>query len=199
MNHRGLAIIRQEHAALSAMLQSMQMLAAGGPQDEPERFFDVLRAMLFYVDEFPERLHHPKESTLLFPRIAAHVPECAGVIARLDRDHASSQLAVRELQHLLLGWELLGESRRARFTEALSTFIDFYLVHMHTEEHDVLPHAEKALTDADWAEVDAAFEGNQDPLSNKGAADATYARLCTRLVMTAPEPLGLGGAMRHSH
>ena len=55
------------------------------------------------------------------------------------------------------------------------------------------------LTDADWAEVDAAFEGNQDPLSNKGAADATYARLFTRIVMTAPEPLGLGGAMRHSH
>jgi hemerythrin-like domain-containing protein len=199
MNHKGLAIIRQEHAALAAMLQSMQMLATSGPQEEPERFFDVLRAMLFYVDEFPERLHHPKESRLLFPRIAAHVPACAEVIARLERDHASSQLAVRELQHLLLGWELLGESRRARFTEALSAFIDFYLTHMHTEEHDVLPHAEKSLTDAEWAEVNAAFEGNQDPLSNKGVADATYARLFTRIVMTAPEPLGLGGATRHSH
>jgi hypothetical protein len=32
--------------------------------------FDVLRAMLFYIDEFPERLHHTKESELLFPSCA---------------------------------------------------------------------------------------------------------------------------------
>ena len=29
----------------------------------------MLRAMLFCVDEFPERLYHSKESQLLFPRI----------------------------------------------------------------------------------------------------------------------------------
>ena len=33
---------------------------ARGRATQPERFFDVLRAMLFYIDEFPERLHHPE-------------------------------------------------------------------------------------------------------------------------------------------
>ena len=33
--------------------------------------FSTLRAMLFYIDEFPERLHHPKESDLLFPEAGA--------------------------------------------------------------------------------------------------------------------------------
>ena len=41
------------------MLRSMLMMVERGPGDNPEKFFDVLRAMLFYIDEFPERLHHP--------------------------------------------------------------------------------------------------------------------------------------------
>ena len=38
------------------------------------RDFALLRAMLFYVDEFPERLHHHKEDELLFPRVRARCP-----------------------------------------------------------------------------------------------------------------------------
>ena len=87
MKHRSLEIIRDEHSSLAAMLQSMRMLVDRGPGDDPKNFFDVLRAMLFYIDEFPERLHHPKETELLFPRVAAAAPEVGVAIARLDRDH----------------------------------------------------------------------------------------------------------------
>ena len=73
MTHESIQIIHDEHGALSAMLRSLGMMVERGPGDEAESFFDVLRAMLFYIDEFPERLHHPKESDLLFPRIAASV------------------------------------------------------------------------------------------------------------------------------
>jgi hemerythrin-like domain-containing protein len=46
--------------------------------DDRDQFFDVLRAMLFYVDEFPERLHHPKESALLYcQNLATPVTEVA--------------------------------------------------------------------------------------------------------------------------
>ena len=75
MTHSSLQIIRDEHAAVAAVLRSLVMMMERGPGDEPERFFDVVRAMLFYIDEFPERLHHPKESDLLFPRLARVAPE----------------------------------------------------------------------------------------------------------------------------
>jgi hypothetical protein len=52
-----LRTIRDEHAALAAMLQSLLWLIRRGPGDDRARFFDTLRAMLFYIDEFPERLH----------------------------------------------------------------------------------------------------------------------------------------------
>ena len=64
--HASIRIIQEEHGSLAAMLRSSAMLVQRGPQDQPERFFDVMRAMLFYMDEFPERLHHTKESELQF-------------------------------------------------------------------------------------------------------------------------------------
>jgi len=191
MPHLTLQIIRDEHAALAAVLRSLLMLVERGPHDEPERFFDVLRAMLFYIDEFPEKLHHPKETELLFPKLERAAPELRPVIARLDLDHHNGEGRVRALQHLLLGWELLGDTRRAAFVEAANTYVNFYLDHMRTEEAELLPVAERVLTQADWDELDAEFQATRDPLAG-GAREPSYDRLFTRIVMTAPAPIGVG-------
>ena len=192
MRHKSLEIIRDEHSSLAAMLQSMRMLVDRGPRDNPKNFFDVLRAMLFYIDEFPERLHHPKETELLFPPVARAAPEVGVAIARLDRDHEYTEGAVRDIEHLLLGWELLGESRRQKFIDAFDRYVNLYLAHMRLEEEEVLPAAEKHLTDADWAALDAAFEKNCDPLTGKYKAEPLYEALFTMIVRNAPAPIGLG-------
>jgi hemerythrin-like domain-containing protein len=185
-----LQIIREEHAALAAVLRSLAMMLERGPQEEPDRFFDVLRAMLFYIDEFPERLHHPKESDLLFPKLARVAPELMPVIARLESDHMKGEGKVRSLQHLLLGWEL-STSRRAALVDAAQEYVFFYLEHMRVEETQILPVAEKLLTRADWEVLDLAFMGSRDPLAG-GPRDPCYEGLFTRIVMTAPTPIGVG-------
>lgn len=190
--HAALAIIRDEHASLAAMLRSMLMMIERGPGGDEAAFFDVLRAMLFYVDEFPERQHHPKESDLLFPRVAAKSNELFQIVARLEKDHMGGEAAVRELQHLLLAWELLGESRRDRFAQAARDYVDFYLAHMRLEETAILPQAEQLLTAEDWQTLDSAFEANRDPLSGKYPPDPAYERLFSRIVTRAPAPIGLG-------
>jgi hemerythrin-like domain-containing protein len=187
-----LQIIREEHASLAAVLHSLRMLVDQGPGDNPATFFDVARAMLFYIDEFPERQHHPKETECLFPRVAQCAPHVAEVIERLDRDHTGGEAAVRELQHLLLGWELMGEGRREVFVQALRRYIDFYLEHMRLEETLVLPAAQVYLGAEDWAAVDAAFASNTNPLTHGRPRDPAYDRLFTRIVMRAPSPIGLG-------
>lgn len=78
---------------------------------------------------------------------------------------------MRDLQHLLLAWELLGEPRRAAFTQA----------------------AAQVLSDVEWQALDDAFCKNNDPLSGKYPRDPVYDRLFTRIVMKAPVPIGLGG------
>ena len=187
-----LRTIHEEHASLAAVLHSLRLMLDQGPGDEPAAFFDVMRAMLFYIDEFPERQHHPKESQWLFPKVAERSPEAAGAIAQLEREHAGGEAAVRELQHLLLGWELMGEARRDTFSEALRRYVAFYLEHMRLEETVVLPAARACLQPGDWAAIDAAFAGNTNPLAPGQARDPAYDRLFTRIVMRAPSPIGLG-------
>jgi hemerythrin-like domain-containing protein len=192
MKHSSLQTIREEHASLAAMLQSLRMMLKRGPGSYPQQYFDVLGAMLFYIDEFPEKLHHTKETTLLFPRVLQASPAVRETIERLDQDHQKSEAGVRELQHLLMAWELLGESRRKAFEDPCTRYLNAYLDHMKLEEQVILPEAEKCLSPADWLELDAAFAQNSDPLNGKYARDPVYDKLYSRIVSTAPAPIGLG-------
>jgi hemerythrin-like domain-containing protein len=191
-SHSALQIIRNEHASLAAMLQSMRMMIKRGPSNDRYNFYDVLRAMLFYIDEFPERLHHPKESNLLFPRVVKCAPHVMGVIDKLERDHMSSEKAVRDMQHLLLAWELLGENRRQTFEEAFDQYVSAYLAHMNLEETAILPEAERCFSVDDWRVLDAAFAENADPLTGHYPPTETYEKLFSLIVTRAPSPIGLG-------
>ena len=187
-----LEVILDEHNALSVLLQSMSLLVKQGPGNTPGAFFDGLRAMLFYIDEFPERLHHPKETDFLFPKVAALAPEIRDAIAKLDRDHSKGTTAVLELQHLLLGWQLMGEVRRQKFVDALTRYLAFYREHMELDERVIIPTALKVLTDADWDDLAAAFQENRDALTGKYPAQEEYKQLFSHIARIAPAPIGTG-------
>jgi hemerythrin-like domain-containing protein len=191
MGHITLKVIDDEHAAVAAMLRTLSMLLAQHKREGTLPDFRALRAILFYIDEFPERLHHTKESALLFPKLRERSGEARAVLDRLDRDHASGEHAIRELEHALLAFEMMGESRREAFETATKRYVDFYLEHMGIEERDILPLCERVLTPEDWAELDAAFAANKDPLTGHEPADE-YRELFSRIVRLVPAPLGLG-------
>jgi hemerythrin-like domain-containing protein len=188
-----LRIIRDEHQALGAMLSSLPLLLRQHRQDGTPVRFDVLRAMLFYIDEFPERLHHRKETDLLFPLVRQRSADAADILDKLDRDHAMGERAIRELEYALLAWEMLGEPRRETFEHAVERYLTFYLKHMQLEEEIVLPLAERVLQPEDWAVLDAAFGEHRDPLTGYPPS-AEYEQLFSRIVRTAPAPIGLGAA-----
>ena len=191
MRHPALDVIHEEHQALAAMLRSMSLMVAHAHREGHAPDFSVLRAMLFYVDEFPERLHHPKESQLLFPQLLARCPALADTLAKLEADHGRGEAAIRSLEHALLAYEVLGASRQQTFVDALEGYVTGYLTHMAIEESEVLPAARTHLTEADWAALDAAFAANLDPLTGH-AADDDFRPLFRKIVMTAPAPIGLG-------
>jgi hemerythrin-like domain-containing protein len=190
MRHLALDVIRDEHQALAAMLRSLGLLLQQARREGRLPPFDVLRAMLFYIDEFPERLHHTKESELLFPKVRARAPELAAVLEKLERDHVAGERAIRELEHLLLAFEVMGESRREAFEAAAERYIARYLEHMAREESDIIPAATRVLTAADWAELDAAFAANKDPLTGHEPEEG-YRPLFRQIVNRAPAPIGL--------
>jgi hemerythrin-like domain-containing protein len=191
MDHTTIRVIFDEHQALSAMLRSLSMMLAQARRQGGLPDFEVLRAMLLYLDEFPERLHHKKESELLFPKLRERAPQLVPVLDALERDHASGERAIRNLEHLLLAFEVLGEGRRQAFEQAVEPYIEFYLTHMAKEESELLPAAAASFSAADWAELDAAFAANRDPLTGH-EPDESYRPLFSKIVLMAPAPIGLG-------
>ncbi|HYP85979.1 hemerythrin domain-containing protein [Variovorax sp.] len=189
--HAATRIIREEHAALSAMLRSILLLLVEHRRKGTMPDFAVLRAMLFYVDEFPEKRHHRKESQLLFPKLRARTPISRELLDRLDDDHERGERKIRNVEHALLAFEMLGESRREAFETAVERYVDFYLAHMALEEREILPLAERVLTEDDWAELDRAFLANRDALAGS-EPEPEYQALFTRIVNRVPAPLGLG-------
>jgi hemerythrin-like domain-containing protein len=149
------------------------MMIERGPGLEPDRFLDVLRAMLFYIDEFPEQKHHPKESKLLFPHVARVCPELMPVIRKPEEDDMRAEGQVRQLQHLLLAWELLGPSRREAFVTAAQQHVRFYLEHMCRQEVQILPAADQKLQGDEWAALNLAFEQDRDRLAG-GVRDPAF-------------------------
>ncbi|MDR6536770.1 hemerythrin domain-containing protein [Variovorax soli] len=193
MTHSTIRIIRDEHSALAAMLRSIVLLLAQHRRQGTLPDFAALRAMLFYVDEFPEKRHHRKETELLFPKLRARTPLSRELLDRLDDDHARGERRIRNVEHALLAFEMMGESRRKAFEQAVEHYVDFYLAHMAMEEREILPLAERVLTEEDWSDLDKAFGANHDALAGC-EPDAEYAALFTRIVNAVPAPIGLGAA-----
>jgi hemerythrin-like domain-containing protein len=201
MQHAAVRVILEEHSAMSAMLRSISLLLADHRRRGSLPDFGVLRAMLFYVDEFPERLHHAKESELLFPLLRRRTTEGDAVLDRLDREHADGERAIRELEHELLGFEMMADTaqlcqRRDRFEQAMQRYIDFYLAHIHAEETEVLPLAQRVLTAEDWVGLDRAFCANRDPLAGH-PPDDNYRHVFKKILWALPPPLGIGPAIGH--
>ncbi|SFQ59993.1 Hemerythrin-like domain-containing protein [Variovorax sp. OK605] len=175
------------------MLRSIVMLLERCRRERTLPDFGLLRAMLFYVDEFPEKRHHRKETELLFPKLRARTPLSRELIDKLDNDHAWGERKIRNVEHALLAFEMLGEPRQEAFEEAVGRYVDFYLEHMAQEEREILPLAERVLAEDDWRELDEAFSQNRDPLTGH-APEFEYDALFTRIVNLVPAPLGLGPA-----
>lgn len=157
-------VLCEEHLALESVLRSLRKHLEDARRLNARPDFLIVRSMLFYVDEFPEKQHHKKESELLFPKIRARSLQARELMDQLDAEHAQGEHAIRRLEHSLLAYEVMGESRREAFEAAVDRYVDFYLAHMRLEESQVLPLASRMLTTEDWAELDEAFSRNQDPM-----------------------------------
>ncbi len=192
MEHLATRIIRAEHGALRAVLLRIQLLLSHHRKACTNPDFGDIRALLFYIDEFPEKLHHPKETDLLFPKIRARAPEMRHMLDRLDTDHLRGEYNIRQIQHQLMEYEIMGECRRARFEQAFARYADFYMDHMEAEETFVLPLAEAMLTAEDWSELDSVFfASDRDPLAGGLAPDA-YLPLFSRISGMLPSDFFTG-------
>ena len=147
--------------------------------------FDVLGAMLYYIDAFPKRFHHPKEDRYLFEFLRNRCSESHALLDRLEWDHWAGAEKVQLLAQALIRYQQGGKAEFAAFLAAVESFATLVFDHMRREEEEVLPLAEKYLLPGDWEAIDAAFAGHTGPLFGLGVDD-TYQQLFHRVVNLAP-------------
>jgi hemerythrin-like domain-containing protein len=186
-----LSVIRDEHRSLTAVLHGLWYLVDEVREGRRQPDFTVLRAMVHYIDTFPEKLHHPKENRYLFARLRQRTNTANAVLDQLEAQHFHGAKLIRDLEQALLHWEMGGQEDFASFAEEVERYVDFHRRHMRQEEQVVLPLAERVLTEEDWREIDAAFAGNADPLIGTDV-EKDFERLYRRIVSIAPPPLGFG-------
>lgn len=181
-------LILEDHQALATVLRALGDSVEQARRSARRPDFDELRAMLFYLDEMPARMHHASESELLFPKIRERCPALRPVLARLEAEHERGESSVRELEHALTAWELMGEVHRESFQLLLHTHSAGYLGHMEVEESYVLPVAADYLSPADWRELAEALarqRGDSDAAMTQGHR-ALFARITAR--SSGPDP-----------
>lgn len=161
---KALRVIRDEHRALAAALQALRYRVRRIREGHPCEDFEVFHAILHYIEQFPEKSHHPKEDRYLFRKVRLRTREADSVLAELEREHRTGAELIRKLEQALVRWRQGGEAEFVAFADQVDAYIEFHWRHMSKEEQVVLPLAERVLIQADWAEIDAAFEANADPL-----------------------------------
>lgn len=191
-----ISIIRDEHRSIAAILHGMQYLVNEIREHGSRVDLRVFWAMLYYLDTFCERMHHPKEDRYLFETLKRRTSEGAAVIADVEREHAGGEQSLKELEQCLARFQEGGMKEFPAFAEGVDKFVKGYWEHMRKEEEEVLPLAEKALSPEDWKEIDRAFEENRDPLAAERETK-DFQKLFSRIVNLAPPPIGVGPAIAH--
>ena len=184
------SILKSEHRSISAVLHALKELARMAHDATARPRFQVLRSMLRYVDEYPEKLHHPKEDKYLFARLVARAPETRLLVEELQAEHEEGARLIRELERALLFMEEGWPVGAREFERAVDAYAEFHWKHMRKEEQQLLPLAERHLTAEDWQAIDAAFAANRDPIA--GMQERDFEKLFARIVSLAPDPVGLG-------
>ncbi len=187
---KAIGIIYDEHRSISAVLSGLKSLAQMARDGSLRPDFSVFRAMIYYIDAFPERMHHPKEDAHLFARLLQRDPAARELVDALQAEHVTGARLVRDLEQALLEYEQTWPGGAEKFSIAVAAYAQFHWNHMRREEADLIPRAEKALTAEDWDAIAAAFAANDDPIADLREKD--FKSLYQRILNLAPAPVGLG-------
>jgi hemerythrin-like domain-containing protein len=179
-----------EHDALAAVLQGLSFLARRVPRERRDDDLRVLRAMLVYLGDYPERVHHPREESELFARLSGRDAQLDIALEKLQAEHRFVHGMVFELEHQLNRAEFVGQADADAFAGRAERFVGAYHAHMQLEEGTVLPQAERLLTAREWDEIAVTLERERDPLHGT-RRDAEFEALFASIVRLAPAPIGL--------
>jgi hemerythrin-like domain-containing protein len=155
-------ILRDEHLALTSILYALRRGVRHSDDGAPADI-RLLHALIDYIVEFPERLHHPKESQVLFKLLARRAPAADALVAELEREHDRGARMIDAVTASLRRYGAGDPSELPRLARTVDAYAQFHAQHMSKEEDRLLPIAERALTAGDWVAIAEAFREGDKP------------------------------------
>ena len=95
---KAIAIIQDEHRAITAVIEGLRHLLEEIASGRIAPDHVLLRALFGYIEQFPERLHHPKEDEFLFAKLRLRRPDAAPLLDALSREHEVGRERFTELK-----------------------------------------------------------------------------------------------------
>ena len=180
-----LTVIADEHRSLAAVIHGLEFVVREAHESGVPPSFELLHAMLHYIREFPEKLHHPKEDAYLFRKLRERTAEFNDTLDDLAWQHVAGHRLVDDLERSIAAYEADSEHGFAAFAQAVREFATNQMQHMALEYKVVIPAARQYLTPQDWEEIATAFGENGDPRFSADT-DEEFRQLFARILNLAP-------------
>lgn len=157
-----LTVIRDEHRSLAAVIHALQAALTQAPAEQGSDL-QLLQAGLFYLEAFPQRVHHPREEQTLFKLLRQRTTQCHDLIDVLEQQHREGSAALEAMRNALAALTAGASQTRAAFERTVQAYADHEWIHMDMEEKQIFPMASQHLNAADWTAIATAFEAHADP------------------------------------
>jgi hemerythrin-like domain-containing protein len=173
-----------EHRNFARLLDAYEaQLALLRGDADPD--YELMLEIMDYMTSYTDRVHHPTED-LCFAMLVEREPAVRPAVRELTRQHrqmAESGRILRAWLQAILNGTVAPRDAVEEFGRA---YVDGFRRHMDLEYREVFPAAQRALTQHDWDDIDAAFAaGESDPLAAE-RLDQRYAALRREIAGARP-------------
>ncbi|MGY4831028.1 hemerythrin domain-containing protein [Sphaerotilaceae bacterium SBD11-9] len=157
---RAIAVIRDEHRSLAAVLHAWRDRLANAVQLRQAPDIEPTRLAVQFLRGFSRVQHHPKEAELLFKLLSLRTTRLDAELNELERQGERDAALLDEL-HEAVERVAAGTDGAGPLLQRLDRYCDFIWDHLGREEGVVLPAAQRWLQAEDWAFLEAAYREAQ--------------------------------------
>ena len=172
--------LKADHVIFQKLLRVFESELALFHDGEKPVDYEIMRDVMHYVTNYPDRKHHPMED-LIFGRLLQVEPAARRPVEELQQEHEWLATTGTELLRLLD--EIVADAMISRDSvESLArTYLQRLRAHMDQEEATLFPMAAERLSPEDWAALTVAGKRLGDPLFGGAQADQKYRAIRERL------------------
>jgi hemerythrin-like domain-containing protein len=171
------AILRQEHEAVTRMLEAAEQAAGKLERKEAVRP-DLLEGIGEFFELFVDKCHHGKEEELFFPALAKKGMSVeGGPIGVMLHEHEEGRELARRMRHAADAYAKGDVTAGAAWASPARGYARLLREHILKENNVLFPMAEGILSPTEEEELTAQFEQLEIEKMGRGTHERLHARM----------------------